>query len=415
MYQCRICAHPQPRPFLVLGPTPLANSFRRQDQLDEPEGRFPLELVLCDECHLVQLNYVVPPEMMFRDYIYVSSTSTTIPAHFRAYADEVFTRFISSPEDLVLEIGSNDGCLLRGFPHRAVRTLGIEPASNIAVDANEKGVETLNDFFCVATAKRLLAERGPAKVIIGNNVLAHISDLRDAVSAVAGLLSSDGVAIFEAPYLVDLLNRREFDTIYHEHISYFSVSTLSRLLVYAGLRIFDVKKFAVHGGSIRVYACKEGSARKILPSVQYFLALEAAERLHDPDTYANFARGVLELKKELSALVHSLKQSGNSIAAYGAPAKGNTLLNYMGFDSSVIDFIVDKNPLKQGTYTPGTHIPIHGVERLRMQMPDYCLILAWNFFDEIREQQKEYELAGGKFILPLPVPRVVKLGTSVVI
>ena len=406
MSQCRICENTQTSKFLCLGPTPLANSFLGPDHLDEPEPCFPLDVVFCNQCGLVQLDYVVPPEAMFRNYIYVSSTSQTMPAHFAAYADEIVSRFIQHPQDVVLEMGSNDGCLLRAFQTHQVRAIGMEPAANVAAIANATGIATVNDFFCERSAMEFQEREGRVKVIVGNNVLAHIGDLQDLVAGLDSLLRPDGVAVFEVPYLVDLLRKNEFDTIYHEHLSYFALRPLQKLFESRGMTIFDVKRFPVHGGSIRVYVSRVAAGRETLPSVEGLRLLERSEGLDSHETYEVFAGRIEKIKQELTALLSRLKASGARIAGYGAPAKGNTLLNHFQIGTELIDFIADKCPYKQGMYTPGKHIPVVDVKHLLEEQPDYVLLLAWNFAEEILEQQSEYLIRGGKFIMPIPRPQV---------
>ncbi len=407
MHPCRICNNTKTVKFLCLGPTPLANSFLKPEQLNEPEADFPLDVVFCDQCGLVQLDHVVPSEIMFRNYIYVSSTSQTMLAHFKTYADEIVDRFVESPKDLVLEIGSNDGCLLRAFQKLRVRALGIEPAANLAAIANAAGIATVNDFFCERLARETREREGAAKVIIGNNVLAHIGDLHDYAVGLDALLRPDGVAVFEVPYLIDLLGKDEFDTIYHEHLSYFALGPLQRLFASHGMRIFDVKRLRVHGGSIRVYVSRIGSGLEALPSVEGLLLLEESERLNSLKTYEAFADRVDKMRVETTALLRGLKASGKRIAGYGAPAKGNTLLNHFQIGTDLIDFIVDRSPYKQGMYTPGMRIRVVAVERLLDEQPDYVLLLAWNFVEEVLEQQSEYLNRGGKFIVPIPQPRII--------
>lgn len=407
MDPCRICKNAQTTKFLRLGPTPLANSFLRANQLDKPEPSFPLDVVFCEECGLVQLDRSVPPEVMFRDYIYVSSTSQTMPAHFTAYADEIADRFIESPQDLVLEIGSNDGCLLRALQKHRLRALGVEPAANLASTANAAGIATVNDFFCERSAREIRDREGAAKVIIGNNVLAHMGDLQDLVAGLDVLLCPGGVAVFEVPYLIDLLRKDEFDTIYHEHLSYFALRPLQRLFESRGMQVFDVKRLPIHGGSIRVYVSTAGVGVETQPSVEDLLLLEKSERLDSLETYEDFAGRVEKMKHELTTLLSELKASGARIAGYGAPAKGNTLLNHFQIGTELIDFIVDLSPHKQGMYTPGKHIPVLAVDRLLAEQPDYVLLLAWNFAEEILEQQSEYLNRGGKFIVPIPQPKIM--------
>jgi SAM-dependent methyltransferase len=407
MYKCRICGNERTTKFLSLGQTPLANSFLRPEQLNAPEEQFPLDVVLCEQCGLVQLNHVVPPEVMFRNYIYVSSTSRTMPAHFAAYSDAIVSRFLKPECDLVVEMGSNDGCLLRAFRNHGIRALGVEPATNLAELANADGVTTINDFFCQRVAGEIRDREGPAKVVIGNNVLAHIDNLQDLLAGLDVLLLPDGVAVFEMPYLVDLLRNDEFDTVYHEHLSYFSLRPLQRLFESRAMRIFDVERSLVHGGSIRVYFSRFGTGPEPRPSVERMLLLEKSEGLFSVETYFDFATRVEKMKQELTDMLRRVKATGASIAGYGAPAKGNTLLNYFKIGTELIDFIVDRSEYKQGMHSPGTHIPVLGVGQLLKRQPDYVLVLAWNFIDEIMDQQSEYLDRGGKFIVPIPRPRVV--------
>jgi hypothetical protein len=408
MNPCRICDNPKVAPFLDLGATPLANSFLKREELSGPESRFPLQVVFCDTCGLVQLDHVVPPEVMFRSYIYVSSTSQTMPAHFSAYADDVVSRGRRSPEDLFVEIGSNDGCLLRALKKHEARILGVEPATNLAAIANAEGLTTVNDFFCERSAIAIRESEGPAKVVIGNNVLAHVSDLKGLMNGLDALLRPDGVGVFEVPYLVDLLEKCEFDTIYHEHLSYFSVGALQRLFSSKGFQVHDVKRVPVHGGSIRVYVSRTGIGSDPLPSVSELLALEKRENLSSLQTYNAFATQVGLSKRKNRSLLSKLKESGARIAAYGAPAKGNTLLNYFEIGNELLDYVVDRSAYKQGMYTPGTHIPVVPPSRLLKDQPDYVLVLAWNFIEEIMDQQEEYLSRGGKFIVPIPEPRIMQ-------
>jgi C-methyltransferase C-terminal domain/Putative zinc binding domain/Methyltransferase domain len=408
MQACRICSGQNTKKFLAIGPTPLANAFLRREQLNGPEASYPLDVYFCETCGLVQLGYVVPPEILFKDYIYVSSTSDTIPVYFAGYADEVAARFLNAPDDLVVEMGSNDGCLLKQFRKHNLRTLGVEPAANIAKIASANGIETLNDFFCERTAKLLREEKGEAKVILGNNVFAHIGNLEDVLKGLDVLLAPDGKAIFDVPYLVNLLDNLEFDTIYHEHLSYFSVHPLDFLFRKYGFKVFDVKRVSIHGGSIRVYANRAGAAPNVQSSVHDLLALEKERHLDSFEPYAEFGSRVSALREDLMKMLRQLKSQGKRIAGYGAPAKGNTLLNYCKIGTDFLDYIVDKSPLKQNLYTPGMHIPVYGVEKLLEDRPDFVLILAWNFAEEIMRQQRAYGEQGGKFILPVPSPRIAQ-------
>ena len=350
----------------------------------------------------MQLSLTVPPEIMFRNYLYVSGTSDTIPTHFAAYAREVAERFVPDG-GLVVEIGSNDGTLLRAFDRSRLRVLGVEPARNIAKLANAAGIPTLDEFFNEATAERVAAEHGRAAAMIGNNVVAHIDDLHGLLRGVQALLAPNGVFVVEFPYLVDLLDRRAYDTIYHEHLSYFSVASVVRLAGEYGMRVVDVRRVSVHGGSIRVFISASGTPSA---AVGELLALEASIRLADGNPLASFVADVRRQRVDLRALLTETRKR-TRIGGYGAPAKGNTLLNYCGIDTSLVDFIVDRSPLKHGLLTPGTHIPVEPPERLIASGVKETLLLAWNFADEILRQQADYRSSGGRFIIPIPAPRIV--------
>ncbi len=403
--KCRICGSSGLYKFLDMGRTPLANRFLRSDaEKDEPS--YPLNVLFCGECGLVQLGYIVPPEQMFRDYIYFSSTSDTMRAHFAGLASEVLERF-AVPGSLVVEVASNDGVLLRNMLGKGVRTLGVEPATNIAKVANESGIETLNEFFNHSTAKEIASRKGKAKAILACNVFAHIPDLHDFVKGLDALLDQDGVAIIEVPYLVDMYEKREFDTIYHEHLAYISVKPLVRLFGSHSMEIFDVKRQPVHGGTIRIYAQRKGGKNRRTGEPDGLLRLEEGMGLHSRAAYDKFARDVEALRSELVGLLKRLKSEGKSVAAYGAPAKGNTLLNYFGIGRELVRYTVDKSPYKVGLFTPGVRLPVYDVSRIALDRPDYVLILAWNFSDEIIRQQSGYLKAGGHFIIPVPSPKIV--------
>jgi hypothetical protein len=405
--RCRSCGSAV-RSFLDLGSTPLANSFLREDQLGTDEPFFPLEVGFCETCTLVQLMHTVPPESIFRDYVYVTSTSSSITEHFHELARGAAERFRLGPDDLVVEFGSNDGTLLRGFEPSGVRTVGIEPATNIAEIARTNGVDTINEFFAPEIARRVRAERGPASYMVGCNVVAHIPDLNATMEGVSTLLSDDGVFQLEAPYLLELLERTEFDTIYHEHFFYFSLKALEHVIERHGLRIFDVEFFPqVHGGSIRVSVCRTGAGRVQTPVARHALEREQDAGVGDFTTYANFADRVAGIRSRLLELLQGVRRDGARVAAYGAAAKGNTLLNYCGIGPDLLEYVADKNPLKQGLYTPGMHLPVVEAARLAADQPDYTLILAWNMADEIAAEQQAYRDAGGRFIVPIPDPALI--------
>ncbi len=401
---CRVCGAGPLKPFLDLGETPLANSFLTKDRLADPEPRYPLELVFCGGCALVSLSAVVDPEVMFRDYVYVSGTSDTMPKHFADLGAEIVDRFVGAG-GLVVEIGSNDGTLLRAVKARGAAVLGVEPATNITAIAERAGVPTVNEFFSAALARRLRAERGPARAVLANNVVAHVDGVRDLVAGVHDLLAPDGVMVMEAPYLVDLLDHVEYDTVYHEHLSYFALAPLVRLMTDAGLHVFDVRRIAVHGGSLRVYASRDPRPAGV--EVERLRALERERQLDTLAPYEAFAERVHAQREALVGLLRTLKADGKRVAGYGAPAKGNTMLNYGGIDTALLDYTVDKNPLKQGLFTPGMRVPVRPAEMLLSDRPDYVLLLAWNFADEILRQQVAYRDAGGRFIHPLPEPRIL--------
>ena len=403
--ECRICGQVGLNSILSLGHTPLANALLREDQLDEGEPRWPLELAWCPDCSLAQITETVPPEILFREYAYFSSFSDTMVAHARSIADRMRTTRNLNSSSLAVEIASNDGYLLQWYHKAGIPVLGIEPAQNIArVAESERGVRTISEFFGSEVAERLSQSGEKADVIHANNVLAHVADLNGVVAGFAKLLKPDGVVVVEAPYLKDLIDHVEFDTIYHEHLCYFSLTALTRLFQQYGLTIVDVERLAIHGGSLRIFAVHSASA-VTQPSVAKLLE-EEATWVRDGASYKTFGSRVESLRGELTRLLERLKSEGKRIAVYGASAKGSTLLNYFGIGSEVIDYVVDRSTIKQGLYTPGTRLKICDPSRLVEDQPDYCLLLTWNFADEILKQQSTYRQHGGKFIIPIPEVRV---------
>jgi hypothetical protein len=405
---CRSCEGNKLEPFLLLGDQPLANSFLKSPEEFREEEKYPLNVYRCKECSLIQLLDVIAPEVLFRDYIYVTGTSDTIARHNLSYADAVVSSLELGDKDLVVEIASNDGSLLSCFREHGVRTLGIEPARNIAAMARKNGIDTIDEFFSAELAHKVRSDHGAASAVVANNVLAHVDNTQDFLAGCRELIDTDGRVITEFPYLGELLDKMEYDTVYHEHLCYFSVIALMRLYEPVGLVIMHIDRVPVHGGSLRVYAArKSGRYPDHDQAVKDMAESERSKGYHTAEPYDRLARAVQANRESLLALLRSLKSEGKTIAAYGAPAKGNTLLNYCGIDTDLVDYVVDKNPLKVGLYTPGTHIPVKPVSTLENAAPDYLLILAWNFADEIMQQQAEYVGRGGKFILPIPQPRVV--------
>ena len=402
---CRSCGAADLHPVLSLGSTPLANSLLTADQLAGPEPAYPLDLCLCRVCALVQITETVPPDVLFRDYLYFSSFSDTMLRHAEELANRLTTDRGLGAESLVAEAASNDGYLLGFYRALGVPVLGIEPARNVALVAEERGIPTIAEFFDARLAQRLAAEGRRPDVFHANNVLAHVADLNGFVEGIAIVLAEGGEAVIEAPYVKEMIDRCEFDTIYHEHLCYFSLTALDALFERHGLVVADVERIPVHGGSLRVFVRRRGAS--VARGVHDLRAEEAGWCVSDPAPYEAFAARVAQLGQELTALLGRLKSEGRTIAAYGAAAKGSTLLNVFGIGTETLDFVVDRSTVKIGRYMPGVHLRIDPPERLLEKMPDYLLLLAWNLADEIMSQQDEYRTRGGRFIVPVPVPEVV--------
>jgi SAM-dependent methyltransferase len=388
-----------------LGATPLANALRDADSLGQPEPRFPLRVVLCEDCSLVQITETVPPDVLFSEYVYFSSFSDTAVEAARALAERLARERRLGPASLVMEAASNDGYLLQHYSGMGIPVLGIEPAANIARVAEERGIRTRCAFFGREEAARLAADGFSCDIFHANNVLAHVPDLNGFVAGIKAVLAPSGTAVIEVPYVRNLIEQIEFDTIYHEHLCYFSATALDRLFSRHGLVLADVERIAIHGGSLRLFVTHPDAVRS--PAVNTLLEEEDRIGMTRAAYYARFAAGVDRLRGELLALLTKLKRQGCSLAAYGASAKGATLLNCFGIGSELIDFVVDRSTVKQGKFTPGTNLPILPPRILTERQPDHVLLLSWNFADEILNQQAAYREAGGKFIVPVPEVRIV--------
>jgi len=404
--KCLGCRELLPEPFLDFGTQPLANALVRPEEAYIREARFPLAVACCRACHLVQLTDVVSPERMFTEYVYFSSYSDSFLAHAREMVESLTTRFALGPESRVLEVASNDGYLLQYFQQRHIQVLGVEPARNVAAEAERRGIPTLHCFFGHEAVEKIVSGFGQVDLIIGNNVLAHVPTINEFLHAIKLCLKPTGSVVFEFPYLKDILDRTEFDTVYHEHVFYYSLSAVEKLASRAGLQLFDVMYRPVHGGSLRVFLQQQGT-HPVTGNVAECLRAEEASGLTSPGRYASFSREVAAIKEELRSLLYGLKTAGKRLAAYGAPAKGNALLNYCEIETELLEFTVDRSPHKQGLFTPGVRLPIRAPEALLKEMPDYTVILPWNLAEEIVSQQQEYTRKGGQFIVPIPKPRVL--------
>ena len=405
--ECRSCGTELKHTFVDLGMSPVANSNIKPDHSQQMEPFYPLHAYVCDSCFLVQLEQYQSPGEIFSDYVYFSSYSESWLKHARDYSEHMIATFAIDKSSQVIEIASNDGYLLRNFKEREIPVLGIEPALNVAQVAQEAGIPSITKFFGVDTAKELVADNIHADLLIGNNVLAHVPDLNDFVAGMKILLNVGGIITMEFPHLDKLMKENQFDTIYHEHFSYFSFYAVSNVFDRHGLKIFDVKELPTHGGSLRIYAChKDDASEEITSNVATLMHREINDGYNRLETYSRFGEQVKEVKRKLLDLLIRLKRENKHIVAYGAPAKGNTLLNYCGIRTDFIDYTVDANPHKQGLLLPGTHIPVYAPDKIKETRPDYVLILPWNLKTEIMDQTGYIHDWGGQYIVPIPEAKI---------
>lgn len=404
---CRMCQQPTLVEYLDLGHTPPADQFRKKEELDLPEISYPLRVVLCTSCGLSQLSHIVDPRVLYQfDYPYESSTTATGKKHWDAFAKAVTERLALQKDSLVVDVGSNVGVLLSSFKALGMQVVGIDPAPNIVAIANQNGITTYCNFYSTTAVEEVVAKHGKASVIVGTNVFAHIDDLEEVIKASDLLLDKRGVFIFESPHFGNLVEHLEYDTIYHEHLSYLSLTPVVRFVERFGMEVFAVEESEIHGGSFRVYIARKGE-HQIDKSVTSMLAAEKKQQIHDLKTLQEFAKRVEQNRRELTELIEKLMHQGKKIAVVSTPAKGMTLLNYNGLTNRHLAFATEKARLKVGRYTPGGHIPILPDEELLNQKVDYALLLAWNFAEEIMRNNEAFKKAGGKFIIPIPNLQII--------
>jgi len=406
---CRFCKTPLHKVFIDLGNSPASNSFLNATALNEPETFYPLKVFTCPSCFLVQVDEYKKSDAIFDNtYVYFSSYSTSWLAHAKKYTQEMQQRFLLDKNSLVVEIASNDGYLLQYFKEKNIPVLGIEPTANTAQVAEEKGIPSVVDFFGVRLAKDLAAKGKMADLLLGNNVLAHVPDIVDFVGGMKIILKSHGVITMEFPHLLQLVEKNQFDTIYHEHFSYISFTTVSKIFEAAGLQMFDVQEIPTHGGSLRIFAKHtEDTTKKIEPAVPALLQKENEHGMLNMEYYDHFQQKAMQVKLALLEFLINQKKAGKKVAAYGAAAKGNTLLNYCGVKADLVDFVIDANPHKQNKFMPASHIPVFAEQYLKDQKPDYVMILPWNLKDEVMAQLDYIKAWNGKFVIPIPALQII--------
>lgn len=404
---CRMCKGKHLKKVISLLPTPPANAFLAKKDLKNKESFFPLQVNFCLDCGQLQLTHVVSPELLFSNYVYVSSTSPVFVAHFAEYAKNLIKRFKLNKKSFVIDIGSNDGILLKPLKNKGIKILGVDPATAIAKKASREGITTLPHFLNTKLAEKIVKQYGCADVVCANNAFAHIHDLDEIVESVKILTKSNGIFVIEFPYLIDFIEKNLFDMIYHEHLSYLSLRPLKAIFDRLGMQIFDAKKVDSHGGSLRVYVQRQGGQKKVQDSIAAFIDKERKLGLDNINTYLKFGKKIETNKKKLIKLLKKLKSQNKTLVGYGAPAKGNTLLNYFKIGLETLDYIVDDSEYKQGLYTPSTHILVVPFSKILETKPDYIFILAWNFATPLMDKLSDFKKAGGHFIIPVPEAKII--------